>query len=265
MMTAARAFCAGTLCVATATVMQAQNTNKVQIDLGYCQTAPKEIWVVLDGDEKHKFPAPTIDRMNYWIGYVKHRKFFAAENSRASLRLGTGRTICGKGTPIEDREDKNNPWRWVARFSFDCSEQPVHEVELRTDKNTIPLGYVRSLPGSDCTDWAFFEDGPKTIKDVWNSEEVRALVGWTKEIHEPYGLKVLSPAGVLTFSRSAKRHGRRNNNTLVFNRDGIIIALADQRATGDGSAPTFSAPAMDINFEYLRNAGVTTFTVTITK
>jgi hypothetical protein len=244
----------------------------------------KQVVVVLKGDESDIVRAFREKDSEPWFGVINKDIPIMASKTRASLRLSGLRTDCRESVRIPDPENEEAS---VASFTFDCQSTEVRQVTLSAvleedRRDPIKLGYVRR-PSAACMEWRFSDEDPQPVADMWPSEDLRLHLGWMKpDPVAPGGL--LAPAGLLVFSRSSggllafnmpgQRHARETSNKTCFDRsgakddlcldrDGVVLTLRDQRAKGDGSAPTFSPSAMDIDFKKLKAAGVKGLVVTV--
>jgi hypothetical protein len=240
----------------------AQTTNTVEIDFQGtpCWDAdhqPKTVQVVVNGSETSQFTAYWNETSHQWTG-ERTQKSFPAESSRASLRLGGMRTECEKSVPHKS----------AAQFLFSCDKRTARKVTFSTNPPDIKIGYVRRHPQAsvDCTEWGYFLTGPKPVIDIWPNETVRLHLGWTREDHDALGLLVISPdrPALIRFNQIGP-DATANQSPMTLPRNGVVFRLIDQRAKADGSAPTFSSAAVDLDTAHLKSIGLTQIDIMVEK
>jgi hypothetical protein len=137
-------------------------------------------------------------------------------------------------------------------------------LKFATKKET-PMGFTRRLEGDDnCTASAFYDDsGPRTVEDLWDTEELRLHLAWRSKDPSAPGLLVLSPnpraPSVLSFK------GRARKDRYELGRGGVVAQLEHQRMHGDGSAPTLSSTAIDLDTKELKASGINTLQISTAK
>lgn len=229
---------------------QAAQTRKVLItfrgDARCIAMVPKEIGVVLDGDERNQFTAERI-RSNLWIGDWSHPNLeenFNAKNRTASIRVGGSRTDCRRSY---EAKDPQVPDGWLASFRFTCNTQPAQKLEIQGEPG-IPISYVRRLPKADddedsraCVDYSGFHL-PLEIQDVWfttrnvPSESLRIQIGLKKA-------KIEAP-GLLVNHSSVMKYAKDGN--VALDQKKILVAFGEQRSEGLAfSPPLFVSNAYD--------------------
>jgi hypothetical protein len=227
-----------------------------------CQDASHNIiQVVLDGDERYPVTASRNNPKDPWtVKPTALDHHIKATGTRASLRLAGLRTNCATSRSHEDSGDRDGS---VAFFKFDCDERPTRTLQFYTlpKQKLIPIGFVRRLTGTSlkCEDTAFLDNGPRTVDDLWSTEELRLHFGSDRDPSAP-GLLVLSPTqsrALLRFSASVDRHATKRKEVREYSDlGGLIVTLIDQHAAGDGSIPHLSPNDIDVDTISLQKAGV---------
>jgi hypothetical protein len=245
----ARPWLVGALIAAALSPLQAESTRRVRIEFaGDCIGIGDTIKIVLQGNETLQFIATRKHPSDtFWTGEWPHpdrTKSFNAADEFASLRLAGARTDCRASYPIEEPDG-----RWVAAFTFNCDEQTVRQIAVRT-LPPIPVAFVREVPkfddepmSRDCSEYGRFRKGFGTIADVdLDSESVRLQAGWASPQPDSPGLFIDHPAVL-------KRVNGAGQVQLTL--DTFLDALTEQRARGKLSPPLLSGPARDAEKERL--------------
>jgi len=232
--------------IISASIGQAAQTKRVLVtfrgDVACIANIPKEIGVVLEGDEKNQFTAERIGS-NLWIGNwhgTRPDDDFNAVNRTASIRGHGARTECRRSYAAPDPQVADG---WVASFRFTCYTQPVQKLEIHPPPD-VPISYVRRLPKADdeedsraCVE---FRDSylPIEIKDVWfatknsPSESLRIQIGSkTAEIRSP---------GLLVNHPSVMKYAKGGN--VELDQKKLLTAFGVQRGEGVAFDKTLFAP-----------------------
>jgi hypothetical protein len=241
---------AALIAIISAHTAHAAQTRKVLVtfrgDARCIATVPKEIGVVLDGDERNQFTAERISS-NLWIGdwsYPDRAANFNAMNRTASIRVGGSRTDCRRSYEAKDPQVADG---WVASFRFTCNTQSAQKLEVRGEPD-VPISYVRRLPKADddedsraCADYSGFHL-PLEIQDVWfttrnvPSESLRIQIGLK-------AAKIEAP-GLLVNHSSVMKYAKKGS--VALDQKKILLAFGEQRAEGlSFSPPLFVSNAYD--------------------
>lgn len=230
---------------------RAQEQHKVMVVLTGpvtttgCSSVPREVSLVID-DKDGREDRFTLTRSSAcrWTG----GPFPLDYRSHFSLRLGIARTDCERPTLLDN----------VAWVAFECCRATaVRQVKVHTEFPGA-LSYIRQVPPSHegaasvpCIEHSAFPAGDGPVDDVdIDKEWVRLQFGRSQADVNNSGLLVnrLFAAGT-----------KRPKEGLSL--DGVVDALAIQRASGDASAPTFSSNAYDFDRKSLQNLRLNTLVV----
>ncbi len=256
-----------------ATAAQAQRATKVEIDLQPCTKRPTRVWFVLNGTERIELD-PTL---RHWVFSLPKEQEFVIQDACASMRLGGARTDCRRATSADDPDRR---YASIAQFTFPCDENDAWPVEVRTEPD-VYVRYVRRIPNLDTLkdppECACIEDssftGKRTLQDVrFPTEKLSLHLGVPPLSNKTLGLKIndLKLTKKSDFREAVSGTVRTRQNGRVAPREeysfsGAKVAglLALQRARADGSGPTLSSTAIDIDTVKLNEIPLTRLVLTV--
>jgi hypothetical protein len=237
-----------------ASAAQAQKTTRIEIELKPCVNTPTRISFVLNGTEQQDLDLTA----RHWIISLPDDEF-VIQDACASLRLGGARTDCRRPVSAPDPEHRYAP---LARFTFACDEQDAWPVVVRTDPK-IPVSYVRKIENGNtsrdprscqCREANSFFDGKRTFRDVrFPVEKLLLQLGVAAPNDQALGLHL----DAIKLRKNPKK------DEYSFDRTGVVGLLSIQRARGDGSAPTLSSTAIDLDTANLKKLPLTNLTLTV--
>ena len=206
--------------------LRAYTTNQIEITFGSACTVPEGVKVRLILDDVDTEIETRRDG-NRWIAVKAPR--IDPYSATASVRFENTRTDC------QPSHSSNGS---IATFHFPWCVQGVQQVTIETTA-PIDVSYVREFV--TCRERKSFIGRYPVTHVALPDEQLRLQLGTKPPRLESLGLKVnplLDVKGTRTQPKPLQRAG-------------VVQALIVQRAKGDGSAPNFSTPAIDVDHRKL--------------